>query len=136
VIQKDVIEATGLSSYIVTLLSKKYSLGEHKGKYRVYSEKDITFLEMMAHYRKYKHGILKLYNCIKKYPGIGDTELRKKAGLTNYQYNTALAELSFVCNIYEEDRPNKRGKDKPVYFIDGEFFPKYMKVFYDTNCGG
>jgi hypothetical protein len=130
-IQKEVIANTKLSNYIVTLLSKKYSLGELKGKSRHYSEEDILFLQKMAHYRKHRTDILKLFNLIKRYPGIEESVLKKKAKLTNYRYNIALVELTHVCYLWEDVVTPKSSYTKPIikYYIDGDFFAKYLRLF-------
>lgn len=135
-ILRDVLKRTGLSFYTANMLAKRHGLGSKEGRYRVFSEKDVLVLQMLAHYQKHKNHIVKLYRLIKKYPGIDDLVLRKKANLNNYQYNIALTELSFVCYLWEDSVLTDTGKEKPVYYVVGDFFEEYLKKYCEEGLQG
>lgn len=135
-ILRDVVRVTGLSTYTVRLITKKHSLGERVGRTREFSDKDIQVLQMLAHYHKHRTRIIKLYKTIKKYPGIDDLTLRKRTKLTNYQYNIALTELTFLCYLWEDTATDDNGKEKDVYYVKGEFFEEYLLKYCNEGLQG
>jgi len=132
-IQKEVIHATGLSHCMVSHLSLKYNLGVSKGKRRIYSEEDVNILKLLAHYRKYRKDIIQMFRALKRYNGCRDSELKQHLpNLSYYRYNIALTELSFLSYLWEENNI-ENGEKNPKYYIEGEFFEKYLDLLRSSE---
>lgn len=127
-IKKDVVKRTGLSNYMISVLSKQLGLSKKSGRTKIYSDVDVDKLLRAAHYRKYKKTILKMYKRIKMCPGSTDYELRKYLKISYYQYEIALYELTWVCYLWEEDI-KVGNKIVPSYYINGEIFENYRWIF-------
>lgn len=111
---------------MVSILTKKYNLGEKSGRQRLYTEDDVSKLKLMAHYRRYRRTIWRIFKYIKRNPGCKSRDIKKKLNLTKYSFDVAMVELTYMCYIWEEEDENS-GKES--YFIEGSFFDDFMELF-------
>jgi len=123
--QYEVVKETGLSRYMVQILTKKYNIGTIRGRYTFYTEEDMENLKFLAHIRRYSRLIYKIFRYIKRHPGCTRPKIFQHMRTTQYRYAIAFSELTFMCYLWESDDAT------PKYYIHGDFFDEYMEMFSD-----
>ena len=86
------------------------------------------FIKTVFQYKKYGKYIYKVFHYIKDNPGCTITEIRRDLNLPTYKSDVVIYNLTYMCYLWEDCEIIKN-KEISHFYIDGNFFDDYIKIF-------